>query len=120
MKYNYPIDHEDIKKIHDFISLKHYIDMGFSFVDLITTSSPSFDNENKYQNFKINVMRYLETQNIYLSKNCNNIESIHGYSPNEYSVENIVCDKSHRNFIYKTYVNKNSNCLLYTSPSPRD
>lgn len=99
--------------------------------DIITAASPSLDDENKYKNFKINIMRYLETQNIDLSKNCNSTSGpIRGYSKDKYPVFNIVCDKSHKNlsgeivfidendeirkFIYNTSVNKNNDYLEFT------
>lgn len=190
MKYNYPINHEDIGKIHDLISQQPtsgsqssfieiviimlailafvflifitldnpYIGCGLSPIvlpfiafslialtnvfssedvedewkkDIITATSPSLDDENKYQNFKISIMRYLETQNIDLSKNCNSTSGyIRGYSKDKYPVFNIICDKSHkklsgeivfidenneiRNFIYNTSVNKNNDYLEFT------
>lgn len=187
MKYNYPINHEDIGKIHDLISQQPNSGSQFSFIDIviiiftiitfvflifitlddpdigcgfslfalpfiifalmnvfssedvedewkkdiITAASPSLDDENKYQNFKISIMRYLETQNIDLSKNCNSTSGyIRGYSKDKYPVFNIICDKSHkklsgeivfidenneiRNFIYNTSVNKNNDYLEFT------
>ena len=187
MQYNYPINAEDIDKIHEIISQRPEIGLSSVFIgilgaialivitllillffldepvlgcgavlitfpffasclfsifstdnieddwkkDISAAVKPSLSNEEEYQKFRNSMMRYLETKDIDLMKNCNATpEIIRGHQSDKYPVNNIMCtqspdtlsgtvvfvdeDDNVQEFVYNTIINENDDHLEFT------
>lgn len=187
MQYNYPINVEDIDKIHEIMSQRPESGLSPGFIgvlgvillvvivllvllflldepvigcvislmivplsisylfsilstdniedewkkDISAAAKPSLNNEKEYQKFRNSMMRYLETKNIDLVKNCNATpETIRGYQSDKYPVYNIMCtqspdtlsgtvvfvdeDDNAKEFTYNTIINENDDHLEFT------
>ena len=191
MQYNYPINAEDIDKIHEIMSQRPESGLSFGFTealgaiafiviaivmsllvllffldepvlgcgalliivpyfasclfsifstdniedewkkDISAAAKPSLNNEKEYQKFRNSMMRYLETKNIDLVKNCNATpEIIRSYPHGNYPINNIMCtqspdilsgtvlfvdeDDNAQEFVYNTIINENDDYLEFT------